>query len=233
MATTQCFYKVLKSRMGFAALSGILDYGFRIFTYKTMVGGFYQSWGSVNSEQWHRVPPGILAALFSCWIAGPLEVSKKAFFADKKFPVELRNGYTSVPNALFKMAKRDPFSLFKNSSPAVFGSFIQTGMMFVFFDYFYECVSPLFREEVMPKWLVKGFTISVTSFLAAMLSFPISVRTREMIELNPRQIGQGVFEGNYRKAFAYYWMSNNSSNMYAGLISKYLYKTFPTMFVVI
>lgn len=54
----------------------------------------------------------------------PLEVARKAFHGDRTFPMNLRQGYTSIPNALYKIAVNKPYALFKNSLPTFMASYI-------------------------------------------------------------------------------------------------------------
>ena len=68
--------------------------------------------------------------------------------------------------------------------------------------------------------------------MACMASYPFAVILRDAVELMPKQISQGVFEGNYKKALAYQWSNENGSNMLAGVYKRYVYKNFPWMFCV-
>ena len=146
---------MLKHRISFAVLAGSLDIGTRFAVYRWLTAGLYQSFGSVNTEAWRRFAPTMLAALATSWIMAPLEIARKAFHGDRSFPTHLQKGYTSVPQTLVKMAVKEPYALFKNSLPTFMTSYIQTSFLFGTFDYFFDLVSPLFREGDVPKGLVK------------------------------------------------------------------------------
>ena len=96
-----------------------------------------------------------MGALATSWIMGPLEIARKAFHGDRTFPVHLQKGYTSVPNALVQLATKEPYALFKNSLPSVMASYVQTSFLFATFDYFYDLISPLFRDGGVPQGAVK------------------------------------------------------------------------------
>jgi solute carrier family 25 oxoglutarate transporter 11 len=141
--------------MSYAFLAGTFDIGMRFAVYRYLTAGIWQSFGAVNNESWRRFAPTMAAAFATSWIMAPLEVARKAFHADRSFPVELQKGYTSIPQALCKLATTNPYALFKNSLPTVMASYIQTSFLFATFDYFYDLTSPLFRDGGVPKGAVK------------------------------------------------------------------------------
>lgn len=54
----------------------------------------------------------------TCWLTIPFENARRAYYADKTWPVELRKGYTSPTNALFRIPiEEGPYFLFKNGFP--------------------------------------------------------------------------------------------------------------------
>lgn len=126
---------------------GSLDLGTRLTAFRYFTGGFSQTFGSVNIDQWKRYFPMMGASFLTCWIMAPLEVAREAYFGDRTFPKELRKGYNSIPDALFKLAKTDPYALFKNSLPTAMASFVQTSFLLGIFDYLFDLVSPTFRDS--------------------------------------------------------------------------------------
>ena len=152
---TENYGSALRHRLGYALLAGSIDVGSRLTAYRWSVGGLYQSFGSVNTESWRRYLPTILSAAATSWILGPMEISRKAFLSDKTFPSELRKGYISALNAFTRMARANPYSLFKNTLPSVLCSFTQTTFLFGLFDYLYDLFSPMHREDVTSKGPVK------------------------------------------------------------------------------
>ena len=136
-------------------MAGVFDIGLRFAVYRSLTGGLYQSFGSVNTEAWRRFAPTIVGALATSWLMAPFEVVRKAFFADQTFPAHLRKGYTSISNTFFKLVINDPYALFKNSLPTVMASYIQTSFLFATFDYVFDLTSPLFRDGSMPQGVVK------------------------------------------------------------------------------
>jgi len=145
----------LRHRLSYAVLAGSLDIGTRYAVFHWLTAGIYQSYGSVNTESWRRFAPTVVSALATSWIMGPLEIARKAFYADGSFPEHLQKGYKSVFHTLRTMAVKEPYALFKNSLPAVMASYVQTSFLFGIFDFFYDLTSPLFRQGNVPLGGVK------------------------------------------------------------------------------
>jgi len=74
----------------FGITLGTVDIGTRFTTMRWFVEGCPRSYPSGAAEYWRMVIPVMIASTLTCWIRGPLEIASKAFYADKKFPVEIR-----------------------------------------------------------------------------------------------------------------------------------------------
>lgn len=145
----------MKARVSYAIMAGSLDIGTRFAVFRYLTSGIYQSYGSVNTEAWRRIAPTVAASALTSWIMGPLEIARAAYHGDRSFPVELRKGYTSPHQALFKMATTQPYALFKNSLPTVAASYVQSSFMFAIFEYLFDLLSPLYRDTDSSKGAVK------------------------------------------------------------------------------
>jgi hypothetical protein len=222
----------LRSYMSQAVMRGSIDIGLRLAVFRYFTGGLYQSTDSVNVEYWRRVFPTALGAALTSWLLVPFETSRAAFLGDKSFPVELRKGYTSQSNALFKMVTKEPFALWKNSLPTMGGSYIQTSFAFCLFDFSFDFFGILFREFGIPKFMVKTVTDFSSTLLSLAFAYPIHVTVRKMIETSPEQISKGIYHKNYRKAFWALWNYEGGSTAWVGF-SKYCHKNFIWMFLMI
>jgi hypothetical protein len=136
-------------------MAGSLDIGTRYAVFHWLTAGIYQSYASVNTEAWRRFAPTAVSALATSWIMGPLEIARKAYYADKSFPDHLQKGYKSVFHTFRCLATKEPYALFKNSLPTVMASYVQTSFLFGIFDYFFDLTSPLFRHGDVPLGAVK------------------------------------------------------------------------------
>jgi hypothetical protein len=145
----------VRHRLVYAALAGSLDIGTRYAVFHWLTAGLYQSYGTVNTESWRRFAPTVVSALATSWLMGPLEIARKAFYADVSFPEHLQKGYKSVFHAFRSLAMKEPYALFKNSMPTVMASYVQTSFLFGIYDYTYDMTSILFRQGNVPIGIVK------------------------------------------------------------------------------
>ena len=62
----------------------------------------------------------MVAVTPTCFTGVPFEIARRAYYADKTWPVELRKGYTSPTNALLRIPfEEGPYYLFKGGFPLV------------------------------------------------------------------------------------------------------------------
>lgn len=139
---------------------GTFDWGLRYALYRKWTGGFWQTHGAVNNEVWRHWLPLFAAGFVTSFATPPMEVAQKAYVGDKTFPEHLRYKYTSVLNALVRIAARDPFALYKNAFPSMAGSFVGTTMLFGIHDFFYDLIMPLASEADCPSAAVKGVCVN-------------------------------------------------------------------------
>ena len=217
-----CYKPSLRSYLFNGLAVGSIDVGLRLAIFRYFTGGIYQTEGTVNVDYYRRPFPTMLAAALSSWVCVPFEVSRAAYKADLTFPEHLRYGYTSPLNAFWKMLTTQPFALFKNGSPSMAASFVQTSFMFAIFDYTFDLYSLLFREFGVPISMVKIFITYSAASLACMAGYPFHVTIRQMVELYPKQISEGVFHNNYRKAFWYLWNTENGAQPWVGFKKYYM-----------
>ena len=226
----ESYKPTLRSYMGYAVARGSIDIGLRLAVFRFFTGGLYQSPNSVNVEYWRRVFPTMLAAAATSWIMVPFEVSRAAYFADKTFPEHLRKGYSSQFNAFYRMLTQNPFSLFKNSFSTIGGSFIQTSFAFSIFDFSFDFMSIMFNNFYHPKFLIKSVAAFFATTTSLMFAYPIHVTTKQMVELSPRQVSEGIYKQNYRKAFWMLWNYEGGGVAWIGF-SKYCHKNFLWMYL--
>ena len=217
-----CYKSSLRSCMLSGVAIGSIDVGLRLAVFRYFTGGIYQTEGTVNVDYYRRPFPTMLAAALTSWIAVPLEISRTAYKADLSFPEHLRNGYTSSFNAFWRMLTKQPFALFKNGSPTMAASFVQTSFMFSLFDFNFDMFSLLFREFDVPFSMVKILVTYFASSMACAAGYPFHVTIKNMIELYPKQISEGVFHNNYRKAFWYLWTNDTGSQAWIGFKKYYM-----------
>lgn len=134
---------------------GSVDWGTRYALYRKWTGGIAQTQGTTNVDIWRHWFPLLLAGALTSVISAPLEVAERAYIGDLTFPEKLRYGYKSRFHALFSLATKNPFALYKNSSPSIAASFVQTTMAFGLYDYMCELFHPISTAAECPQGSVK------------------------------------------------------------------------------
>ena len=217
-----CYKSSLRSYMFSGLAAGSIDIGLRLAIFRYFTGGLYQTEGTVNVDYYRRPFPTMLAAALTSWIAVPFEVARVAYKADLSFPEHLRYGYSSPLNAFWSILKTQPFGLFKNSSPTIAASFVQTSMMFAIFDYTFDLFSILFTDGNVPISMVKHFSSFYAASIGCAAGYPFHVTIKNMIDLYPKQISDGIFHRNYRKAFWLLWSSELGAQPWMGFKQYYM-----------
>lgn len=134
---------------------GSVDWGTRYALYRKWTGGIAQTQGTTNVDIWRHWFPLFFAGALTSVVAPPLEVAERAFVGDQTFPEHLRYGYRSRFHALWRLATTSPFALYKNSSPSMGASFVQTTMAFGLYDYLIELLHPINTAAECPTASVK------------------------------------------------------------------------------
>lgn len=214
-------------------LMGPFDIGARLFMFRHWVGGYWQPNGTSNVDVWRRFLPAIGAALVSCWVVAPFEIANKAYWADLKYPVELRRNYKSPLNALWRLPVEEGFSfLFKNSLPTMAGAFVESLSLFFITDYLLDWSRFFHFENDMAYAPLKAASISIAILLSGLASFPFKYTARRIIELYPSEMGGQKYNYQYRKGLLNAMTTDHYSGNYHGF-ARYLWIKGPRYFIML
>ena len=162
---------------------------------------------------------GILAGAATCWTAVPFEMAKRAYYADKTWPLEMRRGYRSPFEALVRIPfEEGPSYLFKGGIPTVARDYFLVSGFFTTYVWL--------KNKLFFLWLYNGFSYEyikagcmLGSWVFAMsISYPCHY-AREMVDLWPKERGgHCTWKNSYRVALT--WMVENVdlhfTNFFAG-----------------
>jgi len=156
----------------------------------------------------------------TCWTGIPFENARRAYYADKSWPVELRRGYTSPLNALFRIPfEEGPSYLFKGGFPIWTSAYIFWTTFCTFYSWmknkgFFLWVYQDFSYNYI-KAIFMGFSFGAASFLAYPLYF-----TRTMVDLWPKERGgHCTWNNSYRECAK--WMILNMDTLYFNFLAGY------------
>lgn len=224
------FKKALKNRNQYGLSIGLTDIASRVACFRWVNGGWQRQWGGFEYNLFRKIPGALFTAAFTAPISVPFEMARMAYYADKTFPKELQRNYKSFFNALRRIPfEEGPFFLFKNSTPFMLRNFFQTFTMFYTYDFLKDKLSFIWRVGQVPYEPVKWFNVLFSTYLACAFSYPWNNVVREMIEFWPKQNGQDLFKGNYRKAATWLYYHEWGSNLFPGFFNNYFWRQAPWM----
>lgn len=163
---TPFFFSELRKKLVYGAVQHTLDAGFKISCFHYIFGGTWspKMIADVNSIKY--IACSFYAALLSCWTQYPLDIARKAYYADLTWPEELRKGYRSPLHALFKIPFTEgPLFLFRGGLPICAGNFF--GMGWTFFIYAWV------KDKSFFLWKLNEINYSWCKFWILNLSFAI------------------------------------------------------------
>jgi len=163
----------------------------------------YADWNSFK----HLVC-AIIAFTPTCGLVVPFENARRAYYADKTWPIEMRRNYTSPTQALFRIPfEEGPSYLMKGGFPLALNQWLfwttyTTFYTFIKNKFFFLWVYHDFSYDYI-KALNMGFSFGIASAVA----YP-AYYTREMVDLWPKERGgHCTWQGSYRQCMK--WMVDN------------------------
>ncbi len=142
-----------------------------------------------------------MAALTTSWIGIPLEVARKAYYADKTWPEDLRKGYRSPLGALIRIPfEEGPLFLFKGYLPVFLGNLQFTAQTFLSYTWLKNKLFFLWVYNEIPYDLVKVCTLGIAFGWGSFFGYPFYF-LKEMMEVWPKERGgRCTFQGSYWNA---------------------------------
>lgn len=104
--------------MSFGLVAGAGDVGVKLAAWQWIYGGTHSPQDMADYNTFKHLLCAIEAFVPTCFLTVPFENARRAYFADKTWPVELRRGYKSPFNALLRIPiEEGPAYLFKGGFP--------------------------------------------------------------------------------------------------------------------
>jgi hypothetical protein len=142
---------------------------------------------------------GLLAFLPTCYLTVPFENARRAYYADKTWPIELRRNYTSPTQALFRIPfEEGPSYLFRGGFP------LATNQLLYWWAFVSNYI--FMKNKFFLLWTYNDFSyewckfcfMSIAHFLASVVSYP-AYHCREMVDLWPKERGgHCTWQNSYR-----------------------------------
>lgn len=118
------FWKDMAKKTMFAHVAAGGDTAVKLAAWQYVFGGTWSPQEFADSNSYKPLICGVLAFGPTCWLTVPFENARRAYYADKTWPLELRRNYTSATQALCRIPfEEGPAYLFKGGFPLALNQF--------------------------------------------------------------------------------------------------------------
>jgi solute carrier family 25 oxoglutarate transporter 11 len=114
------FWPELYKKVSFGLVAGGGDIAVKLAAWQYFYGGTNSPSDYADWNTFKYLTCAIVASTLTCANTVPFETARRAYFADRTWPKELRRGYTSPLNALARIPfEEGPAYLFKGGLPII------------------------------------------------------------------------------------------------------------------
>lgn len=191
---------------GLVAAGG--DTAVKLATWQYIYGGTWSPQEYADWNSYKHLVCAIFAFLPTSFLTIPFDNARRAYYADKTWPLELRRNYTSPTNALLRIPfEEGPYYLSRGGFPIWMNQFL--------FWTTYCTLYTFIKNKFFFFWTYHDFNYDYIKFLNVLFSFSVAsclaypaYFTREMVDLWPKERGgHCTWNNNYRLCFR--WMVDN------------------------
>jgi len=202
------FWKDLAKKTMFALVTAGGDTAIKLATWQYIYGGTWSPQEFADSNSFKPLLASIAAFAPTCWLNVPFENARRAYYADKQWPVEMRRNYSSPTQALLRIPfEEGPGYLFKGGFPIASSQF----MFWMTYCYLYVWI----KNKLFFWWvyndisydLCKAGFIGFSFAVATAVSYPF-YQTREMVDLWPKERGGFCTWNNSYRQCAKWFIEN-------------------------
>lgn len=214
------FWPELFKKVSFGVLAAFGDTGLKLAAWQHVYSGI---WHPADLPDYNSLKHGavaLAAALPTCWTGLPFMNARRAYYADKTWPVELRRGYSSPLSALFRIPfEESPSYLFKGAWPVcMFNLFFYT-TFFTYYSWLKNKFHYFWTANDFHYDFCKSIFFGISWFSASFLAYPF-MAGREMVDLWPKERGgHCTWNNSYRQNSR--WMVLNMEYLYTNYMTGY------------
>ena len=202
------FWKDMAKKCTFGMVAAAGDTAVKLSFWQSVFGGTWSPQEFADSNAYKPMFCGVLAFGPTCFLTVPFENARRAYYADKTWPLELRRNYTSATQALFRIPfEEGPTYLFKGAFPLAMNQFLYWTL---FCSHYIYLKNKFFLfwvyNDISYEWC-KFLFMSFSHALASIVAYP-AYFTREMVDIWPKERGGFcTWNNNYRQCAK--WMITN------------------------
>lgn len=214
------FWSELGKKLVFGAVAAGGSSAVQLAFWQHIYGGTWSPQEYADYNSYKHLICSIVAFLPTCSLVVPFENARRAYYADKTWPLELRRNYTSPTQALFRIPfEEGPTFLFRGGFPLAMNQFLFWTTFCTFYTFH--------KNKYFFMWLYQDFSYDYIKLINMTFSFAVASTvaypayfTREMVDLWPKERGgHCTWNNNYRQCFR--WMIENMDMMGYNFLSGY------------
>ena len=188
--------------------------------WQTVYGGTWSPQEYADYNSYKHLYCAIFAFTPTCGLVIPFENARRAYFADKTWPAELRRNYKSPTQALFRIPfEEGPSYLFRGGAPLALNQWLFWTTFCTIFTFH--------KNKYFFLWLYQGFSydyiklinMGVSFSIASVVAYPFYY-AREMVDIWPKERGgHCTWNNSYKKCFR--WQIENMDFLSYNFMANY------------
>jgi solute carrier family 25 oxoglutarate transporter 11 len=208
------------NRTTFGLIAGGGDTAIKLAMWQYCWGGTWSPQEFSDSNSFKHLIAAIAAVTPTAALTVPFENARRAYFADKTWPLELRKGYTSPTNALLRIPfEEGPYYLFKGGLPHIASQWVFWVGYFTMYSWMKNKVFFMWLYNEFSYDYIKLWTAGSSFFLASFIAYPL-LFVREMVDIWPKERGgHCTWNNDYRTCMR--WMFENMDTHFYNFLSGY------------
>jgi solute carrier family 25 oxoglutarate transporter 11 len=196
------FWKELSKKMVFSMVAAGGDTAVKLSAWQYIYGS---TWSPNDYADWNSYKHLICAWMAitpTCWTGIPFENAKRAYYADKTWPAELRRNYTSPTNALLRIpVEEGPYYLMRGGLPIASSQWMFWVTYLTLFTWNKNKFFFLWVYNDFPYDYCKAINMGFSFAVASSVAYPCYY-IREMVDLWPKERGgHCTWNNSYRQCF--------------------------------
>jgi solute carrier family 25 oxoglutarate transporter 11 len=192
----------------------------KLAAWQWIYGGTTSPQEFADSNTYKHLLCAIESFVPTCFTGIPFENARRAYYADKSWPVELRRGYTSPLNALVRIPFEEGIGyLFKGGFPIWSSAFMFWTTFCTIYSFAKNKFFFLWTYQDFNYSYIKAGMMTVAFSFASVASYPLYF-TRTMVDLWPKERGgHCTWNNSYRQCAKF--MIENMDQLYFNFMAGY------------
>ena len=206
------FWSELSKKLVFGLVAAGGDTAVKLAAFQHIYGGTNSPAEYADYNSFKHLICALMAFLPTAPLTVPFENARRAYYADKTWPKEMRRNYTSPTNALLRLPfEEGGYYLFRGAFPIIMNQWIFWTTYCTFYTWNKNKYFFLWTYGDFSYDYCKALNLGTSFMFASLLAYP-AYYCREMVDLWPKERGgHCTWNNSYRNCFR--WMVENMDRL--------------------